>query len=92
MMQIPEVKEKGKLSFYFSKNPDVVSMKYVNSRSERNGKVARLDVLLQTMYCHICCLGSFFRQHRPVAYWKLEIGIIVMGKRKEEENDEDLFL
>ena len=51
MMQIPEVKEKGKLSFYFSKNPDVVSMKYVNSRSERNGKVA--IPRLQTMNCHL---------------------------------------
>ena len=74
MMQIPEVKEKGKLSFYFSKNPDVVSMKYVNSRSERNGKVARLDVLLQTMYCHICCLGSFLGNIGlwPIGNWKLE--------------------
>ena len=63
-------------------------MKYVNSRSERNGKVA--IPRLQTMVWHL--LSRFlFKQPRPMAYEKLEIGIIAMGKRKEEENDEDLF-
>ena len=34
----------------------------------------------------------FFKQPRPVAYVKLEIGIIVMGKRKEEKMMRTFFV